>query len=157
MGPTLVMITEDAIDYAQIDRPVVGLVRVLNDLPGIYTIASCGGHDNPGPCGGTADQWWVTFQLEQADDLAPTSEAWLSLEWVGWVFHDMRNAGRRLMLTCASLPPMLNEPGRALLYSLEGNRDTDRGLEPDYLAAAMVDTYADLYLPTPEVTAELAA
>jgi hypothetical protein len=141
---------------AELDPPVVELVRVLNDLPGIYTIASCGGHANPGPCGGTADQWWVTFQLDQRDDLAPTPEAWLSLEWIGWVFHDMRKAGRRLMLTCASLPPMLNEPGRTLLYSLEGNRDTDRGLEPDDLAAAMVDTYEPLWFPTPEAVAEWA-
>jgi hypothetical protein len=121
----------------------------VNDLPGIFTITSCGGHENPGPCGGSADEWWVTFQLEQADDLAPTREAWLSLEWIGWVFHDMRRAGRRLMLTCASPPPMLNTPGRALAFSLTGNRDTDGGLEPDYLAAAMLDKFEPIWSQPP--------
>jgi 5-methylcytosine-specific restriction protein A len=147
--PPVALMDTPAIDYAELDPPVVELVRVLNDLPGIFTVTSCGGHENPGRFGGTADQWWVTFQLDQAADLAPTRDAWLSLEWIGWVYHDMRAAGRRLMLTCGALPPMLNGPGRTLRYSLEGNRDTERGLEPDELADAVVHTYEPLWFPTP--------
>jgi hypothetical protein len=143
----------DPVPHDALDPPVVWLVQVLNALPGIRTIASCGGHDDPGPCGGTADQWWVTFQLDQRDDLSPTPDAWLSLEWIGWVFHDMRNAGRRLMLTCASLPPFLNDPGRAAVFALEGNRDSDRGLEPDDLAEAMANTYTEFHMTAAEAIA----
>jgi tRNA(Phe) wybutosine-synthesizing methylase Tyw3 len=39
-----------AVNYTEIDPPVVGLVRAINELPGVRTFSSCGGHENPGPC-----------------------------------------------------------------------------------------------------------
>jgi hypothetical protein len=51
------------------DRRVAGLVRMLNDLPDIYTISSCGGHEDPVNRENPAPEgcFYVQFVIEPAE------------------------------------------------------------------------------------------
>jgi hypothetical protein len=114
------------VPYGELDPPVVGLIRVLNEFPGIETVGSCGGHDaqkNPSQC--PADEWYVTFALEPADSQAlvavPTPEAWISLEFLAYEINYIA-ARREVRLAPFASPPYLNRPGRMLLFQVDGFR-----------------------------------
>jgi hypothetical protein len=95
------------VPYDELDPPVVELVRVLNEqFDGLATIGSCGGHEDgkPGEVHTSADQWWVTFELEpadaDADTTAPSAGAWMDLEFLAyWLGRDVRRERERLHLT----------------------------------------------------------
>ena len=62
-------------DEMQIDPKVARLVDVLNNLPGVSTNSSCGGHaetTNVSQC--PENEWYVDFEL------VPHQMAWASLE-----------------------------------------------------------------------------
>jgi hypothetical protein len=83
---------------------------------------------NPSACGLPADSWSVAFQLDQ-DDGAPTPIAWEALRLLALIHHDVRKAGRRLILECASVPDVT--------FCFVGNRATENAIEPDELADAL--------------------
>ncbi len=58
----------DWIPPDDLDPPVVNLVRVLSELPGIEPTTSCGGHEQPiGEGSLPADRWMVGFSPEPWD------------------------------------------------------------------------------------------
>ena len=59
------------------------------------------------------DAGWVKFQIEQ------TKLGFRTLEFLGWVATDMRNAGERLHFFPTSPPPYLNTPGKSLSFVIE--------------------------------------
>lgn len=111
----------DTTPYDEIDRNVRELCRALNAFEGIRTVGSCGGHEGGRRCGGwPSGAWYVAFGV----DFDP--EGHFSLEFLAWlVNHDMRNAGRRVLIYPDSPPPWLNEPGRSLRFILEGSEDPE--------------------------------
>jgi hypothetical protein len=132
------------VPYDELDPPVVGLVRVLNEeFPGIATIGSCGGHEDgkPGAMHTSADQWWVTFELEPArmwrrGTTAPSAGAWMDLEFLAYWLDRMRaEKGVDVHIEPLAAPPHLNFPGRMLCFELDGYRDEHGGGEPDDVAA----------------------
>ena len=52
-----------AIDYAAIDPGIRGLVLTLNGLPGIRTVGSCEGHDDPSETQHALGEWFVSFHV----------------------------------------------------------------------------------------------
>jgi hypothetical protein len=60
------------IPYNELDQNIAGLVKALNEFPGLVTIQSCGGHDrleeglNQAPKG----FWYVTLYAGDLRDLA---------------------------------------------------------------------------------------
>lgn len=137
------------IPYDELDPPVSGLVRALNELPGLRTISSCGGHENPETeASRPADSWYVDLVLDtddwDADVWTPTAEAWVSLEFLAWLVYDAQKARRNLWLEPYARPPYLNQPGRGLVFQLAGGRNEPGGQEPTELASYLIDT-ADRY------------
>lgn len=55
--------------YGPLDENIIGLVMVLNHLPGIATVGSCGGHQHPGQTQQEAGHWFVTFDCLAAEGL----------------------------------------------------------------------------------------
>ena len=130
------------VPYDELDEPVRELVKVLNSLPGVATIGSCGGHadGDPGGVHAAADEWWVTFELlphdrEQAVWL-PTRASWLSLEFLAWQLSTCGDRWDAALLPYAP-PPSLNEPGRMLRFEVRGFRESMNGVKPDEIAAAL--------------------
>ena len=48
-----------------LDKNIVPLVDALNDLPGMETLASCGGHEQPDELQCPVNEWFVSFQVER--------------------------------------------------------------------------------------------
>lgn len=57
-----------------IDCRVARLVSALNEIPGVTTSSSCGGHKNPGPCSEPVESFSITL------DVPETSEGWRAIE-----------------------------------------------------------------------------
>jgi hypothetical protein len=56
------------VPFDELDPPVRALVAVLNELPCVETVGSCGGHEVPiSGASLPADSWHVLFQLEPGD------------------------------------------------------------------------------------------
>ena len=71
----------------EIDLPIRSLVYALNEIPGVYTFDSCGGHPNPILCQEPEGTWRVNFEIEHnargwkaLDLLARTTERFLPEE-----------------------------------------------------------------------------
>jgi hypothetical protein len=137
--------------YAEVDEPVRELVRVLNELEGIETLGSCGGHEDgkPGEMRAAADEWWVTMTLEPADleseVWAPSEQAWLDVEFlVYWVGRLEVEKGFEVGILPYAPPPQLNEPGRMLRFEFRGYRAEGKG-SPDDVAAWIRDGLSNVY------------
>ena len=128
------------IPYEELDPPIVGLVRTINEIPGIHTNSSCSGHEEDH--GDPPDRWHVGFGLdtEGPDDPWPTPDAWLSLEWLVWFVNGNLRRGTGIEVTVNAPPPWLNEAGVSIYFMLEGARG-ERGMEPDEFAAELVRTW----------------
>ena len=143
----------DPVPYAELDPPVRELVRILNELGGVSTIGSCGGHEDgtPGDIHAPADEWWVTFELEPADreaaTTAPSPEAWLDLEFLVYWVGCLIARGREVMIVPYAPPPHVNEPGRMLRFELRGFRGGEDGVEPGEVAAWIRKGLDELYVP----------
>jgi hypothetical protein len=127
------------VPYAQLDLPVRALVRILNGFPGIHTVASCGGHETPGPAGNPAGQWEVRFTVDHAED------GWYALEWLAWITQDARQAGKHVSIRVSAAPPYLNTPGESLFFTLYGDTHGEAGQDPDELAAWIKQQKAECY------------
>jgi hypothetical protein len=144
------------VPYDELDPPIVELVPTLNSFPGVNTLGSCGGHEPPTYDGQTpGNQWWITFELESHDPAlvaVPTPEAWVSLEFLAWLIHHDASvkAGSQIELYPDALPPFLNFPGRMLRFAIEGDRDGERGIDPDELARSIEEAAGEYYVPADE-------
>jgi hypothetical protein len=98
------------IDYAQIDANMVSLVRALNALPGIETIGSCGGHENPSEIQRPPGEWFVTFRVHH------TRGGWRSLERIAGA--TTLDPWRTDLKAHTSQPGTAT--GRALFFALNG-------------------------------------
>lgn len=107
--------------YDQLDANIVNLVRALNALPGIRTIGSCGGHENPTDVQRPAGEWFITFRA------AHTRGGWRSLELIAGAIS--LDPWRTTLKVSTSQPG--NATGRALFFALEGWRYSD----PERIAA----------------------
>ena len=139
--------------YADMDASIVALVRAINQLPGLYTSGSCGGHEEPlTPVSAPADEWWIGIELasvKRDKDLVeiPTDEAWLSLEFLTYVTGHLRKNGVNVQLRASANPPWLNTPGRTLGFVLEGTRDDESPYEPDDFADRLTRDAIRYYVP----------
>jgi hypothetical protein len=109
------------LDYDALDSNIVTLVRALNAFPGITTIGSCGGHDNPTGVQRSAGEWFVTFRV------AHTKGGWRALEYIAGV--TLLDPWRTSLTVNTSQPG--HATGRSLFFALEGWEDAD----PDRVAA----------------------
>lgn len=108
----------------QLDPNIVTLVQALNAFPGIATIGSCGGHENPTEVQRPLGEWFVTFRV------AHTGGGWRSLEYIaGSITLDPW----RTMLTVHTSQPG-QATGRAMFFSLQGRDFAD----PDRVARYLV-------------------
>ncbi len=104
----------------QIDSNIAELVHALNAFPGITTIGSCGGHENPTEIQRPLGEWFVTFRA------AHTGGGWRSLEYIaGSITLD---PWRTTLTVHTSQPGYAT--GRALFFSLQGREFAD----PDRIA-----------------------
>jgi hypothetical protein len=141
----------DDTPYDELDAPVVGLCRILNDLPGIWTTESCGGHEGGGPDveGGfafgalPANEWGINIRPE-LEDWRPTFDGWLSLEFVAWAVHDVAKA-KAVRMEAWSTPPWLNDRAHMLIFDIDGWRDGEGGITPDELAAFIARFDREIY------------
>ncbi len=119
-----------------LDANVAGLVVTLNRFPGVATVASCGGHPDPGSGQWPERTWYVKFDL-------PRSEAgWLSLEFLAWAINTAYRADRpSVVLLPDSPPPYLNKPGECLKFMVEGRR----GARADDLAAWLARVHGEFF------------
>ncbi len=128
--------------YKDLDPNIDALVKALNAFPGITTIGSCGGHENPTLAQAPAGSWWVKMEIARDDD------GHFALEFLAWLInHGGRCAGSRVILLPDAPPPYVNFPGRVLTYLLEGE-----GEDPDELAAWINKCRRELYVD-PEAAA----
>ena len=131
----------EEVPYEELDAQVVALVRCLNEMPGVSTLGSCAGHEEPLSGGAwPADSWYVTFRLESASPdpviAVPTEEAWVSLEFLVWAINtNLVRAEKQIDLRAVAPPPYLNDTGAVLRFAIEGGRVGAGGIEPDELAA----------------------
>jgi hypothetical protein len=103
-----------------IDLHILPLVRALNELEGIRTISSCGGHENPGPSQYEAGSWYVKFEI--AWDEAGRS----TLEWLAWLINNEGlKMGRDIILYPYAPPPGAARRGQGLSFVLEGHHGED--------------------------------
>lgn len=120
----------DMIPYDDMDQNIVGLAKAINAFDGIYTIDSCGGHENNTPYQLPAGNWEVTFKLRPARRHSPSLDAWLSLEFLAYAFckcWSRDNGDVRIATFSGS--PYLNGPGNSISFTLEGS-----GADPDEVA-----------------------
>lgn len=127
------------IPYDEIEPTIAPLVRALNALPGIRTIGSCGGHDNPDiPWQKPLGEWYVTFWVDH------TPDGWRALEAItgacSWV-DDQHS-----MTVSAGMSYAVGE--RGVFFMLDGAQVT-----PDAAATIIAlcyedpDHWAQSYLP----------
>ena len=141
-----------AVEYEEMDAPVRRLVKVLNELPGVRTLSSCGGHETPLTADSLPpDQWHVTIVLEPAEPDAdihvPSTQAWLDFEFLAYVV--MRSPplrSRNVEIIADAKPPHLNFPGRMLAFNVRGWREGEGGVEPDEVAAEIERGLRELYV-----------
>ena len=145
----------EKVRLGELDPPIVELVRLLNEFDGIATIGSCGGHDDgrPGGMHASANEWWVTFELEPAtpdgETTAPSDRAWLELEFLVYVIETrgLRGGPYAMSLGLFATLPHMNEPGRMLRFQLSGERSSEngiKGIEPDELARLIREKFEEL-------------
>lgn len=128
--------------YDEMDQNIVTLAKVLNSFDGIYTIGSCGGHEDPEPYQNAEGTWRILFCLQTATSYAPSTAAWLSLEFIVWAFNnDFRRGGWDVNITAYSPPPYLNELGNSISFSAEGN-----SVDPDEVAEMLRRFKEDFFI-----------
>jgi hypothetical protein len=109
------------IDYSFIDPNMRRLVRAMNALPGIRTMGSCGGHDNPGPTQQPAGHWFISFRV------AVSRGGMRSLESVAALSnYTGGKQGARVEAAASGM----QATGRSLWFALIGEQvDPDRAAE----------------------------
>jgi len=131
------------IPYDELDDNIVKLVRCLNNLPGILTLSSCGGHHRPKlDLGQWRDgTWYVQFVVDH------TEAGWKTLEFLAWAVNiDYRGGpGQHVIFVPKAPPPHEHGPGEVLSFFVEGYT----GSNPDQLAEYL-ESVRDYYGKSPE-------
>jgi hypothetical protein len=121
MGRKLAMKTQEPVNYQDLDENIRELVRVLNEIPGVKTIGSCGGHDNPAHGQWGQGTWYVKFELDRTTP---------ALTWLSWAInHALRREHSVTFLPTMPLPHL--NPDVEVLWLIEGY---DVTLTPDDVA-----------------------
>jgi hypothetical protein len=105
---------------AETDRRITPLVRILNDLPDLYTCSSCGGHTDPGNRENPAPEgcFYVQFILE------PTENGFLSLGIIDLAARTVDNENLTVkVLNCTDNPKLV-------MFNILGKN----GVDPDEYA-----------------------
>jgi hypothetical protein len=118
-----------SIPYNQLDTNIISLVEVLNSLPGIKTLGSCGGHENPTSIQQPLGEWFVSFYV------AHTKGGMRSLEYIA---GSLSWSNRRANLEVSTSAPGY-ATGRALFFVLSGWDF----LEPDDIAKIIAEIASD--------------
>jgi len=105
---------EIAIPYDKIDNNILSLVCVLNDLEGITTGGSCGGHANPRPDQQPESHWNIVFLVDHTED------GWYALEFLSWICHGFQKTGAMVSIVTVADDAFLNLPVPSLGFSLYG-------------------------------------
>ncbi|MBK8464907.1 MAG: hypothetical protein IPL32_03670 [Chloracidobacterium sp.] len=135
---------EYEVPYDKMDSNIVELVKALNSFDGIYTIDSCGGHQNNKHYQLPAGSWEVSFKLRPARQYSPSVNAWLTLELLVYTFCKCYSPDKgHVRITTFSPSPQHNfsGPGNSISFALEGT-DAD----PDDVALylhALKEEYFD--------------
>jgi hypothetical protein len=119
------------IPYDEIDPGIRALVRALNAFPGIETIGSCGGHDNPRGDQAGPGLWWVLLTIDR------TPDSWLSLEFLAWAVTRALGSDGGVTLEADAAPPYLNDPGKLLRFVLQRHHVDRTDQEADLFAATL--------------------
>lgn len=126
--------------YSELDSNMVKLCRALNKFSGIYTISSCGGHENPASYQRPEGSWSVSFTVEHNE------HGWRALEFITWVINNaLARGGFQVHLSPYSPPPYLNEPGNALTFLIDG-----KGIDPDKCAEELIQLKREYYVLPPK-------
>lgn len=119
-----------AIPYDEIEPRILPLVRALNALPGIATIGSCGGHENPELGQEPLGSWFVTFAVEF------DTGGILSLEAIASIGSIVQDDERITLEVFRHWQAPIN--GSQLVFSLRGT-----GITPERTAGAVQAFYAN--------------
>lgn len=111
------------LNHSELDANIHDLVMALNAFPGIATIGSCGGHQNPTEIQRPEGEWFVTFRV------AHTQGGWKSLEHISGVISI--DPWRTSLTVHTSQPG--NATGRAMFFSLQGWDYADLDRTANYL------------------------
>jgi hypothetical protein len=148
------MLLNPEVPWDDIDPPIRDLVRLLNELPGLKTVSSCGGHDEPGADEqGRGPNHWDVFLRPRfdfpgdADEVWPDRDGWLTLEFLCWVTRDLRRAGKKIWVDVDAPAPQLNGPGRCLTFIIEGDRAGDGGYGPEEFISDLNSIFLKIYAP----------
>jgi hypothetical protein len=106
------------------------------------------------------DGWCIAFRPRVDHEDRPTSNAWLTLEWVAWLTRDL-DRGDRLFggeptvdAYLHSAPPWLNDPGHMLTFCVAS--DEQRHPLADFVASYVKfwnDVHDSPKLPNPATAA----
>lgn len=106
--------------------------------------------------------WTVAFRLDVDEDLRPTRDAWLAIEFVTWFARDVARGQRMtskrpaLQAWTHAAPPFLNRPGHMLTFCFGASQEQYTLLE---FATDLIGSWNDsvdspkLDLPAPGVVA----
>jgi len=128
---------EISIPYDEIDPSIVSLVFALNDLEGITTGASCGGHDDPDFSLGQSPsgQWSVIFLVDHTED------GWYSLTFLSYVCHELQKSAAYVSIVTFVDDLFLTSPEMALGLNLAGLDNVD----PEEVAGTIERLRRELY------------
>lgn len=130
----------DDVPYHELDGNVRGLVRELNQFPGLRTIGSCGGHPEPlTKVSAPEGHWWVTLDVDWTDD------GRFSLEFVAWAARALARANHPVYLEAFACPPWLIDPGAGLTFQLSGV-----DIDPQHVAEFLTKWRAERFISAAE-------
>lgn len=117
-----------SVPYEELDENIVGLVKILNEFEGIYTVGSCGGHANNKHYQKPEGEWMVVFNVE-FNGTEVSVEGWFGLEFLVWFCNNnLYRSGYQVNISPYSAPPYLNHPGNTISFTFEG-----KGVLPDFV------------------------
>lgn len=116
-------------------------LRVVNAMPGIEALATVEDGDE-------ADVWTLWWSILSADDnlnigdVGPSRDGWLVSEWLVWLVRDDRRAGKEIESRVTAPPPMLNEPGAMMTFTIEADLDGPHAVDPHEFARDIVKLWS---------------
>ena len=88
--------------------------------------------------------WWSISSNDRHVDTfsaGPSREGWLVSEWLVWLARDYRLAGKQIESRVTAPPPMLNEPGGMLTFSIEADLDGPDAVDPHDFGRSIVELW----------------
>ena len=110
--PTLEILPLDGIE-----ENILPLVKLINDMPGIYTSESCGGHEDPKFSQAKQGSWYVIFRIDSHHEQGFSSLAYLTYFFN--TFCPSMNFDTKLQLISRKTNNI--DPILSLMVKVEGN------------------------------------